>query len=275
MPFTLIKGRFKPLVGNPDGDSVRFLADDLLLWDRLEGSAVELGPETQPTKDTAQLRFEGIDSIEKQAIEPLATDSRQSMLNLIGFDATNNPEPSGYILARMTDDQSGRPICFVFSGEDDRPDGDSVFLEAPELRNSVNYKQVDAGFAYPLYYNTLFAELRNEFNVALAAARAAGRGYWPQDQTMTGVTVQNRGDLKTISPIWPKLWRRLDTYLSQRSSLECFVDYLLGQNERVDILSEMDEKGLQDIVEVIGDQVRLTQPPENIRVIGDAGLRHR
>ncbi len=35
MPFTLIKGRFKPQAGIPDGDSVRFLANNSTLWAKL------------------------------------------------------------------------------------------------------------------------------------------------------------------------------------------------------------------------------------------------
>lgn len=275
MPFTLIKGRFKPLAGQPDGDSVRFLADQVALWDRLEGIPVELGPAGQPTAGTAQLRFEGIDAIEKQATQPLATEAKDSMLRLIGFDGTGDPEPIGYILARMTDDESARPICFVFAGGTDRPDGDAVFLDGPMLRDSVNYRQVEAGFAYPLYYNTLFAALRAELDLAVAAAKAGGRGYWPHDKTTQGVTVWARADLATIPPIWPKLWRRLDKYLIERTSLDCFVDYLLGQNERVDVLSDMEERGLQDLVKVEGDVLRMTEPPENLRVVGRAGMRRR
>ena len=64
MPFTLIKGRFKPGAGIADGDSVRFLANDLGLWGKLQGRPVTLGTGAK-TKDTVQLRFEGIDAIEK------------------------------------------------------------------------------------------------------------------------------------------------------------------------------------------------------------------
>ena len=109
MPFTLIKGRFKPRAGIPDGDSVRFLADKLILWQRLKGKPVKLGT-GETTKNTAQLRFEGIDAIEKGATKPLATQAKDNMLKLIGFDKNTNAEPVGYILARMTDDKSGRPV---------------------------------------------------------------------------------------------------------------------------------------------------------------------
>ena len=59
MPFFLIKGKFKPKAGIPDGDSVRFLVNDLRLWEKLEGGRIQLGTSVR-TKDTAQLRFEGI-----------------------------------------------------------------------------------------------------------------------------------------------------------------------------------------------------------------------
>jgi endonuclease YncB( thermonuclease family) len=274
MPFTLIKGRFKPLTGIPDGDSVRFLANDLKLWRRLEGKLPEIGQGAK-NKGTVQLRFEGIDAIEKRAIKPLSTEARDHMLRLIGFDRRTNPEPVGYILARMTDDASGRPIAFVFAGTTSKKDGSSVLLDRAWLRQSVNVKQAEAGFAYPLYYNTLFATLREEINQAMARARKNKVGYWPLDRTVTGVTVTGYQDLAAIPPIWPKLWRRLEEFLRRNTSLRGFMDFLERRNERVDILPFMEERGLHDLVEVQGDTVRLTERPEHIRVIGKAGRRCR
>ena len=274
MSFTLIKGLFKPLAGVPDGDSVRFLANNLSLWSNLDGKPVKLGTSAK-TKDTVQLRFEGIDAIEKGAIKPLSTQALGSMLKLIGFDKTQHQEPTGYILARMTDDKSGRPICFAFAGSTSRTDGSEVYLEAPLLRQSVNYKQARAGFAYPLYYNTLFASLRNEFNRAVAYAKEQHFGYWPKDKTLKGVTVKSHADLATIAPIWPKLWRRLDEYFRKATSIAGFIEFLEGRNERIDILSTMEEQGLQDLVRVTGNKVRMTQPPENLRVVAKAGKRSR
>lgn len=37
MTFTLIKGKFMPLAGIPDGNSVRFRADNVNRWGKLEG----------------------------------------------------------------------------------------------------------------------------------------------------------------------------------------------------------------------------------------------
>lgn len=274
MPFILIKGHFKPLAGIPDGDSVRFLADNLSLWRKLEGSPVEPGKSAK-TLNTVQLRFEGIDAIEKGAIKPLSTQARDNMLKLIGMDK-KHPEPVGYILARMTDDKTRRPICFVFAGTTTMQDGADVFLDPALLRKSVNYQQAKMGFAYPLYYNTLFAALRKEFTSAVASAKKApSKGCWPQDRTLQGVTVRTHDDLKTIPPIWPKLWRRLDEYLRKNTGLSGFHAFLAQKNERIDVLSEMEERGLQDLVVVQGDMVKLNEPPENLRVVGSAGQRKR
>lgn len=274
MPFTLIEGRFKPKAGVPDGDSVRFQANESNLWRKLAGRSVELGTSAE-TQNTVQLRFEGIDAIEKGATKPLSTQSRESMFNLIGFDEDNNPEPTGYILSRMTDDSSGRPICFVFAGNTNQQDGADVFLDPTMLRDCVNYQQAQAGFAYPLYYNTLFANLRQEFNSAIAQAKQNNLGYWPDDKTLEGVTVRSKNDLATIPPIWPKLWRRLEEFFRNANSLAGFTNFLEQRNERIDIISIMEERGLQDLVEVRGDTVRMTEPPENLRVVGEAGRRTR
>jgi hypothetical protein len=108
MPFTLIKGHFVPKVGRPDGDSVRFRAIDAAFWLKLKGRPVEMNFENR----TVQTRFEGIDAIEKHAIEPLSTEAKNSMLSLINYDENTNHEPEGYILSRMTDPH-GRPISLT------------------------------------------------------------------------------------------------------------------------------------------------------------------
>jgi hypothetical protein len=109
-------------------------------------------------------------------------------------------------------------------------------------------------------------------------AKQQGRGYWPTDATRTGVTIGTEAELKTIRPIWPKLWRRLEEYLGNDPpppNLSGFVDFLAARNERVDILSLMEERGLQDLVKVTGNRVKLRFNPENLRVVGEAGQRLR
>jgi endonuclease YncB( thermonuclease family) len=272
MPFYAIKGNFVPSAGVPDGDSVRFRAKNLALWKKLEGRPPQIGTGVE-TKGTVQLRFEGIDAIEKAAQKPLADDAKHSMFALIGYDKEKRPTPDGYVLARMTDDKTGRPIAFVFAGKCPWADGAEVRLTAAQLRKSVNYKQILAGYAYPLYYNTLFAELRRTFDVALKAARAARRGYWPTDKTRKGVVFKGAASLATIDPVWPKLWRRLQEFARGGKPMSQFIAFLEQKNERLDVLDVMEERGLQDVVRVVGNKVSMTEPPENLRIRGKAGKR--
>jgi hypothetical protein len=259
MGFVLIQGTFAPDLGEPDGDSVRFIADDLSRWERLTGRMGRLGRE-----DSMQLRFEGIDSIEKQAIQPLADDSRESMIALLG----GGFRPRGYILARAFE-SNGRPVCFPFAGVPDEADGSDVFLDATRLRRSVNYGQMEAGLAYPLYYNTLFRDLRDELNVALNTAQVAGNGYWPTDQTLTGVTVNQRTDLFTIPPIWPKLWRRLETFLRTPRSLAGFLASIRATGERADDLTSFEQKSFEHFFAVTGNTVRMVAAPETLRIVSE------
>ena len=137
------------------------------------------------------------------------------MLDLVG--SSPGKEPSrGYVLSKAAESH-GRPIVFAFMATHPRIGGADVFLDAARLRESVNFKQTQAGFAYPLYYNTLFRQLRATLNEAVDDARANQRGYWPTDATQTGVTVSQRSQLVSLPPIWPKLWRRLEEFLRTRT----------------------------------------------------------
>ncbi len=260
MPFVLIKGTYFPGVGIPDGDSVRFAADDLSLWSRLEGNIDDPG-----TNDTVQLRFEGIDAIEKSAIQPLALESRDSMLESIGASSLSDT-PRGFILARQVD-TNGRPIVFAFPGVAPETDGSDVFLTGSRLRDSVNFQQAQRGFAYPLYYNTLFRDLRLTLNDAVDAARAAGDGYWPTDATMSGVTLASRSELSQIAPIWPKLWRRLEEFLRNHQGLDGFLDFIRDSGERADDLTTFEQSSLDNFMSVDGNTVRMTIDPRDLRVV--------
>jgi hypothetical protein len=70
MPFVVIKGTFHVEGYSPDGDSVRFMAENREHWAKLSGRRAELN-----AKDHAQLRFEAIDTLETHYLnmhQPLA-----------------------------------------------------------------------------------------------------------------------------------------------------------------------------------------------------------
>ena len=201
MAFTLVKGRFRPAAGIPDGDSVRFEPDDADLMRSIPRVRMP------PNATTVQLRFEGIDALEKHAIQPHANDARDFNLRLLGTQGVNDAVGArGYILTREGDKKSGRPVCFVYPGATDEDDGANVFLRAERVRGSVNFQLMQAGMVYPLFYETLFKELREVLVEALVEARDGNRGYIVLDESAIGVAYAGPHALGDLPPIFPKLF---------------------------------------------------------------------
>src|SRR5919108_2345360 len=96
--------------------------------------------------------------------------------------------PGGFILSRALE-AHGRPVAFVFAGAPPQPDGSEIVLKPGLLRKSVNFKSLAAGHAYPLYYDTLFVDLRDAFTTAAATARSQGLGIWAADRSMSRLAI--------------------------------------------------------------------------------------
>lgn len=266
MPFTLIKGTFIPAAGIPDGDTVRFQVNNPVLLDRLTVTGLPL--DLNQKNNTVSLRYEGIDAPERGAREPFACDATARNINLLGLNNVYDAGP-GYILARQLGPW-GRPISFVFAGETEEADGSSVYLETDRMRESVNFQLIKAGVVYPLFYDTLFVDLRTTLAEATVAAREEDLGLWPRDRTREGVTFSTAGSLPLISPIFPKIWRRLKKYTERddftegENALDGFVDFLRRQSDRLRVIPEARSTGLDNIVEADGNEVRMGFNPENL-----------
>ena len=270
MPFTLIKGEFVPDAGRPDGDSIRFRPDDPapLFSLRRRGRA----PKVNSTNGTIQLRFEGIDTMESRAADPFASDATKSNLELCGVpDGTGTAR--GHILSNQIG-PNGRPIAFVYAGDAAEADGDeTIFVDSDRMKGSVNFKQIELGHAYPLFYDTLFNDLRKALADAAAAARSNGENVWSADVTNTGADYSGADSLATMPPLFPKLWRRLETYsrdsdVMHPDSLSEFKEYLDSiREERVFIVSEQRSTGFDNVIEVDTDTVSLTVLPEDLIVV--------
>jgi hypothetical protein len=264
MPFLLIRGKFLPKRGQPDGDSVRFTPDDASLFDRLEEEA---GRRLRTSTDQAgrvsvQLRYEGIDALEKDAKPDLPAQALANNKKLLGFVEDQNEEPPGYILASGIE-KNGRPIVFVFAGSPSQEDGESVFLDTALLKKSVNYKQATAGLVYPIYYMSLYAELREALTKAIRKARAAGRGVWAEDKSNSGFAFKTGNNVRSLPPVFPKLYRRLQA--TKKTTPAAFLAELDAQGERVATLSDRRFVQFNDVIEAMsGNKLRLTYNPEDL-----------
>jgi endonuclease YncB( thermonuclease family) len=274
MGFYVIKGTFHVVNYSPDGDSIRFKADDSTKWNLLSGPAVTING-----NEHAQLRMEAIDTLETHygdLHQPLELALGALEFLLAELEITNvqwnaahsrivsaNDGTRGYIIARAVE-KNHRPISFVFAGEAPEPDWSSIELFADRLADSVNYKSVEAGLAYPTYYQGLFPDLRLALTQASNNARAGALGIWAQDKTNSGFSVPNLAAIENTHVIMPKLFRRLAGHLDGGGTVANFKDYLKSLNEGVTIISSTHFTHFDNVVEVAGNVVQMTQPPENL-----------
>jgi hypothetical protein len=275
MPFSLIKGTFHVVGYQPDGDSIRFQADQRENWALLKGPAVKLN-----ARGHAQLRIEAIDTLETHyegQHQPLklAQAALEFLLAELGITQVKFSETGikviaaqdgtrGYILAR-TAEKYGRPVSFVFAGDAQEADGTQVFLRAERLEGSLNYKSALAGLAYPTYYTGLFAELRNKITSAVAQARQdGGKGIWAEDKTTKGFIVSGLKSVTEDHVILPKLFRRIVSYIGTGGSIDGFNEFLAADPDRVLALETGHFTNLDTFVQVIGQEVKLTIEPEKL-----------
>jgi endonuclease YncB( thermonuclease family) len=136
VPVYSIPGVYKVVGASPDGDSVRFYADDPTVYER-GGLRVRLN-----ARGGAQLRLDAVDALETHYTPPrsrhtwhqpaaLAHAASDALLTSLGFSGVERAEDGtvtastpettrGYILTRFAD-VYGRPVAFAFPG--DREDG--------------------------------------------------------------------------------------------------------------------------------------------------------
>ena len=274
MPFFVIKGTFHVKGYSPDGDSVRFKAANDDNWAKLSGPAAELNG-----NDHAQLRFEAIDTLEthyRDTHQPLelATEALERLLDGLGITGVEwnetrtritraNDGTKGYIVSRAVE-ENGRPVSFVYTGTPPEDDGSQIFLDADRVRQSLNYRALEEGMAYPTYYKGLFPDLRDALTEAVSRAREEPRGVWAEDYTTEGFEVETLESITEEYVILPKLFRRLAEYLEGGGSVAGFKEFLDAKDEEIIVISTVHPTHFDTVVEVDGNTVRMTEPPENL-----------
>lgn len=270
MPFTLIKGSFAPELGRPDGDSMRFVADDPAPFFRLRRRGAP--PKINATNGSIQLRYEAIDTMESRALDAFSAPATAANLDLAGTEGGTR-RARGHLFSTQLGPH-GRPIVFAFAGEASQPDGAEIFLGPDDIMTSLNVQLLAAGHAYPLFYDTLFDDLRQRCTEVTLAAQAAGRGVWAADRTLEPTRWDD--DLGALPPIFPKLWRRLDayardeTFFDPQRPLAGFKPWLeIERPERVSVPSEDLFTGFDNLVETTDETVRLTVAPHRMVIVSE------
>ena len=137
---------------------------------------------------------------------------------------------------------------------------------------SINVQQLQRGHAYPLFYDTLFDDLRLRMRDVSLKAKSAGEGLWPSDKTNDTITWT--GALETLPPIFPKLWRRIQRFRKDETLFDPdkpfanFTEWMeIEAPERVAIPTQDKFTGFDDLIEATDDTVKLTVDPHDIVIV--------
>jgi endonuclease YncB( thermonuclease family) len=284
MPMTVIGGKFRVIQTAPDGDSIRFYANNPELWKKISKSI-----RTNATGGV-QLRLDSIDALETHFSpkggslggvqhQPLkyAHEASNELLKFLGFSKVTRgssekvtsatpDEVPGFILTRFAD-MYGRGVAFAFKGETKEQDGSDIFLDKSLLPKSANYHLLSTGLAYPTFYSKLYPDVRSQLAQAAQTARSENKGLWKEDKTNAGFVLESLETITDEAVILPKLFRRLLGYLAINDgsvALDGFKSYLASLDDKLIILPDGHVTGFDYVVKVEGQNLKLTQQPENL-----------
>jgi endonuclease YncB( thermonuclease family) len=274
--YRVIFGEFVIIGKQPDGDSVRFKADNSSLFSKLK-FAQRL---TLSKDETVQLRFEGIDAPELHyggTLQPMGRESRDKLLEWMGFRKVqfreltvsgSSPERvRGAILSGMVE-RNGRPVAFVLGQAEATglKDGSSITVDDTRLRLTLNALSLEQGMSYFTVYNSMPAAQIKTFQQLTTKARTAKLGIWARDKTKE-FTLENAGSInETGQLILPKLFRRATDYLSakrKKKTNASFKNWLIESRDTSSpqdglLLERGSKKRLSDLIEQSGSRVRFT-----------------
>jgi len=259
--YPVIRGNFVLAGYEPDGDSVRFIADDPSLYNHLHRHyRINLSP-----KDgSVQLRFEGVDATELHygaAAQPLGADARDALLSWMGFSGikyagsnstkvvSSTPAKIAGGILSLAAEANGRPVSYVLLKKD-LAAGDTVGVDETLLGKTLNYRLLETGMAYYTVYTSLPAAHRDVFRALALTARSSRKGVWAVDKSSDFVLDNKKSIGPTGQCILPKLFRRCTDYLKavDQGFAGNLADWMVSvstspsrnENDRVVVLNAQD-----------------------------------
>lgn len=163
--YRQIKGKFVIIGKEPDGDSVRFIADNPKLYRSLHRA-----DRMKPSRDgSVQLRFEGIDAPELHygsAAQPMGREVRDRLLNMLGFKQVEyaggesnrvvsaTPETIPGAILSQSVETNGRPVSFILLEQQASKYKDGKWVEVDDnlLDKTINLQLLAQGMAYYTVY---------------------------------------------------------------------------------------------------------------------------
>lgn len=273
--FKVIKGKFHVKGYQPDGDSIRFEADNPAQWDTFPWDSA-----SKKKAAKKQLRIEAIDALETHyegyhQPRPFAIAALERLLKLLGIEdihyslnvttivKANDAQP-GFI---ATDglDRYDRPISLLFPASAKLTDGALLTSDRLPLEKSVNYILAREGLVYPTFYTTTDKVFVEKIRKAVRLAREDERGIWAIDRTSDLVLWDTRTIQEDVT-IMPKLFRRLVEFCDTYADFAELPAYMARQKDNLELLNDPTPRSLASLMtfDVTGRRMALTVPIEDI-----------
>lgn len=273
--YKIIKGTFHVKGYSPDGDSIRFQAENHSHWDFLKWSKA-----SSKKRKKKQLRIEAIDALEthyENTRQPnaFAIAALERMLELIGISdlkynllvtkITSAVDGIPGFIATSSVDIFGRPICYVFPQKTDLEDGLELTADLLPIKKSINYLLIKEGIVYPTFYTTTEPTVVAILKHTIKYSRRSRRGIWAIDRSM-GFTLRNIKTIQEDVIILPKLFRRFVSFFKHRSDIDTFMEFLADNADPI-LLDDGTVTDLRDIIFKEDNRYGLLVKPEHFKFI--------
>jgi endonuclease YncB( thermonuclease family) len=273
--FKIIKGKFHVKGYKPDGDSIRFEADDPAHWDSFDWDSA-----SKKKAAKKQLRIEGIDALETHyegyhQPRPFALAALERLLKLVGIENViyslnvttivdaDDAQP-GFIASNGLD-RYDRPISLLFPASAKLTDGAILTSDRVPFEKSINYILIREGLAYPTFYTSTDKFLAEKIRKATRLARKDERGIWAIDRTADLVLWDTRTIQEDVT-IMPKLFRRLVEFCDAYADFAQLPAYMARQKDNLQLWDDPTPRSLASLMtfDVSGRRMSLPTPVEDI-----------
>ena len=271
--YKVIAGTFHVKGFQPDGDSIRFQANNAANWDFFKW-------ETEADKKIKkkQLRVEAIDAMETHYVgyhqpRTFALAAMESLLEMLEIKSViyslaltqivNADDGKPGFIASATTDHFGRLVSYVFPKSVKLTDGEVMDSATLPIGDSLNFQLAREGLVYPTFYTTTDRVFAQEIREVVLRARKTKRGIWSIDRT-SDFTLYDIRTLQEDILILPKLFRRLVTFFDRYAEFEQLTDYLKKQKDNLVLWDGTKKKSLADLMKISKRLIQIKTPIEDI-----------
>ncbi len=269
--YKVIAGTFHVKGYAPDGDSIRFKANNPENWRFFKWKNASVADDNKH-----QLRIEAIDSLEThyegcRQPRAFALAALERLLELLGITEVQynmlvteitkaNDGKPGFIVSAGIDGFN-RPISFVFDNKSGLTDGMELSAKDIPFEKSINYRLAEEAIVYPTFYTTMEPAVVDTFRQVFVRVKRNRQGLWAIDRT-GGFHLWNVSTVMEDVIIMPKLFRRFVSFFKYRSTMKEFEAFMKDNNDKLRVKDV--ETTFSDILKWRGDYFWLTASPEDI-----------